>query len=73
MAITQQLGDDNSVAVTKTPFPFNPNIRSEPIESLGKGAVTFFLEGGGGGRKKRDSKSTHFESSIKWRQDLNIL
>ena len=48
MAITQQLGDDNSVAVTKTPFPFSPNIRSEPIESLGKGAVTFFLEGGGG-------------------------
>lgn len=47
MAITQQLGDDNSVAVTKTPFPFSPNIRSEPIESLGKGAVTFFLEGGG--------------------------
>ena len=72
MAITQQLGDDNSVAVTKTPFPFSPNIRSEPIESLGKGAVTFFLEGGGR-RKKRDSKSTHFESSIKWRQDLNIL
>ena len=47
MAITQQLGDDNSVAVTKTPFPFNPNIRSEPIESLGKGAVTFFWRGGG--------------------------
>ena len=70
MSITQQLGDDNSVAVTKTPSPFSPNIRSEPIELLGKGAVTFFLEGG---RKKRDSKSTHFESSIKWRQDLNIL
>ena len=52
MAITQQLGDDNSVAVTKTPFPFNPNIRSEPIESLGKGAVTFFLEGGGGGGRR---------------------
>ena len=52
MAITQQLGDDNSVAVTKTPFPFSPNIRSEPIESLGKGAVTFFLEGGGGGGRR---------------------
>ena len=58
MAITQQLGDDNSVAVTKTPFPFNPNIRSEPIESLGKGAVTFFLEGGGGGGR-RGIKNPH--------------
>lgn len=46
MSITQQLGDDNSVAVTKTPSPFSPNISSEPIELLGKGAVTFFLEGG---------------------------
>ena len=51
MTITQQLGDDSTVAVTKTPFPFSPNIRSEPIESLGKGAVTFFWRGGGRGRR----------------------
>ena len=56
MSITQQLGDDNSVAVTKTPSPFSPNIRSEPIELLGKGAVTFFLEGEGG---RRGIKNPH--------------
>lgn len=59
MAITQQLGDDNSVAVTKTPFPFSPNIRSEPIESLGKGAVTFFLEGGEGGGEEEEGFEIH--------------